>query len=198
MIIGAGLGLAGGYVWDHYLGDSDYTAREALIDTAGGALGGSVVRPLAKGSSKLGRALWQTSKKGGGAGLSTIPAQDLVYTSAYAYSVPVIAQTPRYARGAAAVVGTGYAYDYFQSQASSASSYQQHGGAGGTPPSRRFKNIDAIPAGSRVTKPVWKTTAKHEGQSRVITIVRQGGSLLGWGIQTCVGSLRVLSTQQNV
>ena len=29
------------------------------------------------------------------------------------------------------------------------------------------------------------------GQSRVITIVRKGGSLLGWGIPICVGSPRV-------
>ena len=161
MIAGAGLGLAGGYLWDHFLGDSDYTAREAFIDTAGGALGGSVIRPLAKGSSKLGRALWQTSKKGGGAGLASTPAKDLVYASAYAYGRPLIVQTPKYARGAVAVVGTGYAYDYFKSSESSSESYQQNGGSGGTPPSRRFKNIDAIPEGSRVTKPIWKTTSKH-------------------------------------
>ena len=49
-----------------------------------------------------------------------------------------------------------------QSRASSASSYQQHGGALGTStPSRRFKNIDAIPPGSRVMKPSWKTSARH-------------------------------------
>ncbi len=49
-----------------------------------------------------------------------------------------------------------------KSWASSASSYQQYGGARGTSkPSRRFKNIDAIPKGSRVTKPRWKTTSRH-------------------------------------
>ena len=51
--------------------------------------------------------------------------------------------------------------DISESPASSASSYQQHGGARGNQPSRRFKNIDAIPAGSRVTKPIWKTISKH-------------------------------------
>ncbi len=52
--------------------------------------------------------------------------------------------------------------DIYGSRASSASSYQQHGGARGTKtPSRRFKNIDAIPPGSRVVKPRWKTTARH-------------------------------------
>ena len=48
-----------------------------------------------------------------------------------------------------------------ESSTSSSVSYQQNGGVGGTPPSRRFKNIDAIPAGSRVTKPSWKTTSQH-------------------------------------
>jgi len=51
--------------------------------------------------------------------------------------------------------------DIFGSSESSSGSYQQNGGSGGTRPSRRttrFKNIDAIPAGSRVTKPTWKTT----------------------------------------
>jgi len=44
-----------------------------------------------------------------------------------------------------------------KSSESSSESYQQNGGSGGTPPSRRFNNIDAIPAGSRVIKPIWKT-----------------------------------------
>lgn len=53
------------------------------------------------------------------------------------------------------------ATDWFPSEESSESSsesYQQNGGSGGAPPSRRFNNIDAIPAGSRVTKASWKTT----------------------------------------
>ncbi len=79
-------------------------------------------------------------------------------TVGYVYGGQALVQVPKFIRGGAAVIGTGYAYDYFQSQASSPSSYQQDGGAGGTQPSRRFKNIDAIPAGSRVTKPSWKTT----------------------------------------
>ena len=49
--------------------------------------------------------------------------------------------------------------DIFGSSESSSESYQQNGGSGGTPPSRRFKNIEAIPAGSRVIKPHWKSTA---------------------------------------
>ncbi len=48
--------------------------------------------------------------------------------------------------------------DIYGSSESSSESYQQNGGSGGTPPVRRFNNIDAIPAGSRVTKSSWKTT----------------------------------------
>lgn len=159
-MIGAGVGLATGYLWDHFLGDGDYTAREAVVDTAGGALGGSVLKPVLKGSSKLGKGLWRY-KRGGGA-LSQIGMAEGAETVGYVYGGQLLTQSPKYVRGAAAVIGTGYAYDYFQSQASSASSYQQHGGAGGTKtPSRRFKNIDAIPKGSRVVKPRWKTTSRH-------------------------------------
>ncbi len=65
---------------------------------------------------------------------------------------------PGWAHGGVEVQG--YWNKELESRASSASSYQQHGGSRGTP-SRHFKNIDAIPAGSRVIKPSWKTTATH-------------------------------------
>ncbi len=155
--MGAGVGLVAGYTWDHFLGDSNYTAGEAVVDAAGGALGGSVLKPVVKGTAKLGKGLWRFSRTGGA--VSQITGREAIETVGYVYTGQFLAQTPKYVRGGAAVIGTGYAVNYYQSQASSASSYQQHGGAGGTrPPSRRFKSIDAIPAGSRVTKPTWKTT----------------------------------------
>jgi len=95
---------------------------------------------------------------GAGGAAARVTGREVVETAGYVYGSQVLAQTPKYARGGAAVIGTGYVYDFGKSLASSASSYQQHGGVGGTKPSRRFKNIDAIPAGSRVTKPSWKTT----------------------------------------
>jgi len=45
-LIGAGIGLVGGYVVDHYLGDGEYSAGEAAFDAAGGALGGSLAKPV--------------------------------------------------------------------------------------------------------------------------------------------------------
>ena len=56
---------------------------------------------------------------------------------------------------------------YFPSESSapSSSSFQQSGGVGGTQqivvPDKIFRNIDAIPAGSRVTKPLWKVVSRH-------------------------------------
>ena len=104
----------------------------------------------------MGKGLWRF-KRGGGA-ISQIGRAEAAETVGYVYGGQLLQQSPKYARGAAAVIGTGYAYDYFKSSESSSESYQQNGGSGGTPPSRRFDNIDAIPGGSRVTKPLWKTT----------------------------------------
>lgn len=51
-----------------------------------------------------------------------------------------------------------------ESSESSSSSYQQNGGSGGIQqirvPNKIFRNIDAIPAGSRVTKASWKTVSR--------------------------------------
>lgn len=87
--------------------------------------------------------------------------------SAVLWSYPAVAAVTRlqYSVAAEAVHQIGHvlwdkASQYFtdESSASSSSSFQQSGGAGGTPPiEQRFKDIDAIPAGSKVTKPRWKS-----------------------------------------
>ena len=52
-----------------------------------------------------------------------------------------------------------------ESPTSSSSSSQQNGGVGGTGAPRTFpyyyKNMGALPSGSRVMKPMWKTTSRH-------------------------------------
>ena len=45
-LIGAAGGVALGYTLDHFFGDSDYTGREMFVDSATGALGGGLIRPL--------------------------------------------------------------------------------------------------------------------------------------------------------
>ncbi len=119
----------------------------------GGAIGGGLVRPLYKGTKILVRGSRAPAALGG-----SVTAAEGVQMAGYVYGRQLA--TPL-VRKAAAVVAVGRTYDYFtQSPESSPSSYQQGGGSGGKP-SRRFKNIDALPAGSRVTKPLWKTTATH-------------------------------------
>lgn len=123
--------MAGGYLWDHFLGDSEYTAREAVVDAAGGALGGSVFRPVARGAGSAANFL-RHYRKGSGA-LSGMTTGEAVASAGYLYGRPIVAAMPAHARGAVVAHTAGYAYDYFsESSASSSSSYQQNGGAGGT------------------------------------------------------------------
>ena len=63
--IGAGLGLVGGYLWDQVLGDGDYTAREAVVDAAGGAIGGSLAKPLLKGGGRFAHTVVSYRARGG-------------------------------------------------------------------------------------------------------------------------------------
>lgn len=46
ILLGAGAGLALGYISDHLFGDGEYSGGEALFDAAGGALGGAVLKPI--------------------------------------------------------------------------------------------------------------------------------------------------------
>ena len=54
-LIGAAGGIALGYKLDHIFGDSDYTGREMFVDTATGALGGGLVRPLTSVGTRFGK-----------------------------------------------------------------------------------------------------------------------------------------------
>lgn len=123
--------MAGGYLYDHFLGDSDYTAREAVVDAAGGAVGGSLFKPVVKGTGALVRGGWRFSR--GGGALSSVTGREAVEVAGYTYGGRLISHSPKISRGLATGIGVGYAYDYFsQSPGSSSSSYQQSGGPGGT------------------------------------------------------------------
>ena len=127
--IGAGLGLVGGYVWDRVLGDSDYTAREAVVDAAGGAIGGSLAKPLLKGGGKLVKGLHRY-RRGGGA-ISDISGREFAEVGTFIigrelFTKPVIKGQ---VKGAVAAHVAGYAYDAIKSR-SSPQSYQQDGGLG--------------------------------------------------------------------
>ena len=54
-LIGAAGGVALGYILDHFFGDSDYTGREMFVDSATGALGGGLIRPLTSVGTRFGK-----------------------------------------------------------------------------------------------------------------------------------------------
>lgn len=51
--LAAGGGIATGYVIDHLVGDSKYTAEEAVLDASLGAVGGSLVKPALRIGQRL-------------------------------------------------------------------------------------------------------------------------------------------------
>lgn len=147
--------MAGGYLWDHFLGDSEYTAREAVVDAAGGALGGSVFRPVAKGAGSAANFL-RHYRKGSG-GLSGMATGEAVMSAGYLYGRPVVVATPAHVRGAVVAHTAGYAYDYFsESSGRSSQSYQQNGSPGGTHP---IPGPDIIPV-------IWVKYSDHHGWNR--------------------------------
>jgi len=128
----------------------------------------------------LGKGLWRF-QRGGGA-IAQISKAEAVETVGYVYGGQLLTQTPAYVRGGAAVIGTGYAYDYFKSLASSASSYQQHGGARGTPV---YSSYGSLPAGTAVHKAGWnpdtsdffKKRGKHHCK-KGYTLAKVGGAMM--------------------
>ena len=54
-LIGAAGGVVLGYTLDHFFGDSDYTGREMFVDSATGALGGGLIRPLTSVGTRFGK-----------------------------------------------------------------------------------------------------------------------------------------------
>jgi hypothetical protein len=51
--LAAGSGLATGYVIDHFVGDSKYTAQEAVLDASLGVVGGSLISPTLRIGQRL-------------------------------------------------------------------------------------------------------------------------------------------------
>jgi len=101
----------------------------------------------------------------------------IVAGSVALYQNPLIATVTRlqYSVAAEAVHQIGHvlwdkASYYFSDDESAAPSmvtFQQYGGVGGKPPiKQRFADIDAIPAGSRVIKPRWKSIPSTDRYTR--------------------------------
>lgn len=130
--IGAGLGLVGGYVWDRVLGDGDYTAREAVVDAAGGAIGGSLAKPILKGGGKL---AGLTIRQKVTHGALNVTGREYAEIGAHLMAREVLTKPviKGQVKGAVAAHAAGYFYDRIRkSSVSSQESYQHGGGTGGT------------------------------------------------------------------
>ena len=142
-------------------------------------MGVSLLRPVGKGSIKLGKGLWKM--RGTGA-VAQIGRAEAVEAVGYVYGKEFLTHSPTYVRGMGAVLMTGYAYDFFESLASSAQSYQQHGGARGTPV---YASYGSLPPGTAVHKAGWnpdtsdffKKRGKHHCK-KGYTLAKVGGAMM--------------------
>lgn len=161
--IGAGLGLVGGYAWDRVLGDSDYTAREAVVDAAGGAIGGSLAKPMLRGGGKLVKGLHRY-RRGGGA-ISDISGREFVEVGTFMIGRELLTKPviKGQIKGAVAAHTAGYVYDHVRkSSESSSESYQQNGGSGGNgiPGSVKPRIVERYGMKVRVCPPGYHLDAK--------------------------------------
>ena len=140
------------------------------------------MKPVGKATGKLVRGTWRF-KRGGGA-ISSITGREFAEGAGYAYGGQFLAHSPKLVRGAAAGIGVGYAYDYFSgSGASSAQSYQQHGGASGIPTYSSIHDlVAAVPKGSRLQKPKWVAEKGwNPGDKRGRHVCKKGWQLIRVG-----------------
>jgi hypothetical protein len=129
LVLGAAGGLALGYTLDHFLGDSDYSGKEAFVDATTGALGGGLVNPVIRVGSRANKVIRhsgrQVYKVGAGATESLLVAG---YVTKPMISRPVRMEL---LAGAAA----GLVYDIAtQSSGSSSEQNGTHVGPGGNTP----------------------------------------------------------------
>ncbi len=193
-LIGAGLGVIGGYYYDRAFGDGNYTTEEMVIDAAGGAIGGSLAKPALRGAGQtlkfgvrswFNRAIYSSR---------TEHAKDVVWAGSTLMRRNILTKPviKGQVKGSVAAHAAGYAYNYFKSRGSSSESYQQNGGPPGTRhPGRPLPAYDFIrdlPKGTR-TYPI---PSDHRG------LVSKSGKVLhdpcakGWKLAKVGGRLRCI------
>ena len=135
-LIGAAGGLALGYTLDHIFGDSDYTGREMFVDTATGALGGGLVRPLASVGTRFGKVVRHYGDDAYKVGASGV--DDLIVAGYI--TAPMISRPARMEFIGGAVAGL--VYDIAHSKSPDVRSERNASDvtSGGTP-SRKSKNM---------------------------------------------------------
>ena len=149
------------------------------MDAAGGAIGGSLLKPVVKGGGKFGRAAIAELGESG----ATITGREFVEVGTYMIGREVLTKPiiKRQAKGAVVSHTAGYVYDYFRNSAgSSSSSYQQNGG-----PVETFRSYSDLPRGTPVHKANWnpdkldfmRKRGKHWCK-KGYTLVKIGGAMM--------------------
>lgn len=126
--------MAGGYLFDQVFGDGEYTAREAVVDAAGGAIGGSLAKPLIRGGAQTVKFAGQSIRHRAIYSSTTAHAKDVALAGSTLMARNILTKPVLrgQVKGSVVAHSAGYVYDYFrESPGSSALSYQQHGGPGG-------------------------------------------------------------------
>ena len=138
-LIGAAGGVALGYILDHFFGDSDYTGREMFVDSATGALGGGLIRPLTSVGTRFGKVVRHYGDDAYKVGASAV--DDLIVAGYI--SAPMISRPARMEFIGGAVAGL--VYDIAHSKSPDVRSEQNASDvtSGGTPsgykkPRRQF------------------------------------------------------------
>ena len=193
-LIGAGLGVIGGYYYDRAFGDGNYTTEEMVIDAAGGAIGGSLAKPALRGAGQtlkfgvrswFNRAIYSSR---------TEHAKDVVWAGSTLMRRNILTKPviKGQVKGSVSAHAAGYAYNYFKSRGSSSESYQQNGGPPGTRhpgrplPEYNFRSESELPIpGTRAPRRVKSRYSGWQGSgtyteyrcARGWTLAKVGGRL---------------------
>ncbi len=127
-MIGAAGGLALGYTMDHFLGDSDYSGKEAFVDATTGALGGGLVNPVIRVGSRANKVIRHSGTKAYQVGAG---ATESLLIAGYV-TKPMISRPARMELLAGATAGLVYDIAYGKSSGSSSERNGTHVGPGGT------------------------------------------------------------------
>ena len=145
-LIGAAGGIALGYTLDHIFGDSDYTGREMFVDTATGALGGGLVRPLTSVGTRFGKVVRHYGDDAYKVGASGV--DDLIVAGYI--TAPMISRPARMEFIGGAVAGLVYDIAYSKSPDVSSERNATDVTSGGTPSGKGKKTMQ------KMVKPVYR------------------------------------------
>jgi hypothetical protein len=146
LVLGAAGGLALGYTIDHFLGDSDYSGKEAFIDATTGALGGGLVNPIIRVGSRANKVIRHSGGKVYKVGAG---ATESLLVAGYV-TKPMISRPARMELLAGSVAGLVYDIAYGKSPGSSSEQNGTHVGPGDTSSGNGKKSMQ------KMVKPIYR------------------------------------------